>query len=41
MRGGVTVQDLLHIYTYDDREAISVVIKENLETTKQTQMPFI
>lgn len=41
MRGGVTVLDLLHVFSFEDREAISVIIKENLETTKQIQMPFV
>lgn len=41
MRGGVTLQELLHIYSFDDREAMYQVIKENLETTKETRMPFI
>jgi len=41
MRGGVTLQELLHIYSYDDREAMYSVIKENLEITKETQMPIL
>jgi hypothetical protein len=41
MRGGVTVNDLLYTYSYQDREMIYVVINENIETTKETQMPLL
>lgn len=41
MRGGVSVQDLLHIYSYDDRESFYSVIKENIELTKESRMPLI
>lgn len=41
MRGGVTLQELLHVYSYDDREAMYSVVKENLEITKETQMPIL
>lgn len=41
MRGGVTVQELLHIYSHDDRESMYAIIKDNLETTKESGMPFV
>ena len=41
MRGGVTLQELLHAYSYDDRIAMYSVIKENLEMTKQSHLPLI
>jgi uncharacterized membrane-anchored protein YitT (DUF2179 family) len=41
MRGGVTILELLHYYSHDDREAMYTVIKENLEMTKDTQMPLL
>jgi hypothetical protein len=41
MRGGVTVNDLLHTFSHDDREAAYSVIKENIETTKNTGMTLI
>ncbi len=41
MRGGVTVQELLHFYSADDREAMYTVIKENIELTKTSQMPMV
>ena len=36
MRGGVTVNEMLHIYSFEDREAVNAVIKENIEATKET-----
>lgn len=41
MRGGITVNDLLYIYSYEDREALYKVIKENIETTKETGLPLL
>jgi len=41
MRGGVNSQDLFHIYGYEDRQIINQIIKENIETTKKTQMPIL
>lgn len=41
MRGGVTINDLLHVYSYDDRNGMYKVIEENIETTKETQMPLL
>jgi hypothetical protein len=39
MRGGVTIDEGFAL-TYDDRVIIADIIKDNLETTKKTQMPF-
>lgn len=41
MRGGVTLEQLLHVYSYDDREAMYEIVKENIETTKATNMPLV
>lgn len=41
MRGGVSVIELLHYYSHDDRNAMYEIIKENLEMTKDTQMPLV
>lgn len=41
MRGGVTLDELLHVYSYDDRDNMYTIIKENIELTKTAQMPFI
>ena len=41
MRGGITVNDLLFNYGFEDREAAYAIINENIENTKTTQMPLI
>ena len=41
MRGGVSSQDLFHIYTYEDRKIINGIIKENIENTKASKMPLM
>ena len=41
MRGGVTVNDLLHVYSADDREFIYNVINENIESTKVSGLPLL
>lgn len=39
MRGGISLDD---VYTMspEEREIVGEIIKENLETTKKTGMPF-
>ena len=39
MRGGVSYEDVLNM-SEDEREIISKIVEENLETTKKTSMPF-
>jgi hypothetical protein len=41
MRGGVSSQDLFHIYSYEDRQLMFDIIKENIEATKTSKMPLI
>jgi len=41
MRGGVSVNDLLDRYSSEDREVFYEIIKENIEATKNTQMPLL
>jgi hypothetical protein len=41
MRGGVTVDQLLHQYSHDDRSAMYTVVKENIELSKETNMPLV
>lgn len=41
MRGGVTVDQLLHQYSYDDRNSMYIVIKENIDISKETNMPLV
>lgn len=39
MRGGVTLNEA-YLLDFNDREIISGIIKENLETTKTSGLPF-
>ena len=41
MRGGVNVNDLFDRYSVEDIELLHEIIQENLETTRQTQMPLV
>jgi len=41
MRGGVSINDLMDRYTSEDRDIMYNIIKENIETTKKTQLPLI
>jgi|TARA_B100000424_G_scaffold266668_1_gene258211 hypothetical protein len=39
MRGGVTYNEGFNL-SYEDRVIISDIVKENMETTKKSGMPF-
>lgn len=39
MRGGVSYNEA-HLMTYEERELVSKLIKSNLETTKESGLPF-
>lgn len=39
MRGGISYEDAM-LLSFSDRELIGKIVKDNLETTKKTQMPF-
>lgn len=39
MRGGLTYEEAMNL-GFQERDIISGIINENLETTKKTQMPF-
>lgn len=39
MRGGVSYEDILNMSIHE-REAINDIIEENLETTKNSKLPF-
>lgn len=41
MRGGVSSQDLFHIYSHEDRQIIGEIIKENIEATKNSKIALI
>lgn len=39
MRGGITLDEAYNLCV-DDRTIINDLVKENLETTKKTKLPF-
>ena len=39
MRGGLSYTEAMHL-SMDERDLINAIIKENLDTTKKTKMPF-
>lgn len=39
MRGGVTYNEIFH-FSAKERDIISKIVKENLETTKKTGLPY-
>jgi hypothetical protein len=39
MRGGITYEDAMHM-GYKERNFINDLVKENLETTKKSGLPF-
>jgi hypothetical protein len=41
MRGGVNINDLFDRYSAEDRDLLYVIIKDNIDTTKATQMPLL
>jgi hypothetical protein len=38
-RGGATYEDVMNM-SFQERELISALIKENMETTNKTRLPF-
>lgn len=41
MRGGVTMEELLHVYTAEDLEIMNKIIQENIELTQKSGMSLI
>lgn len=39
MRGSISYEDAVML-SFEDREVISKIIKDNLETTEKTRLPF-
>lgn len=39
MRGGLTYEQAM-LLSHEERQSISALIKDNLETTKKTNLPF-
>ena len=41
MRGGVNAHDLLWNLSYEDREIMSSIMKDNIEATNKSGMPLL
>jgi hypothetical protein len=41
MRGGVSSDDLFHKYSYEDRQILNEIIKDNIEATKSSRLPLV
>jgi hypothetical protein len=41
MRGGISMEDLLHVYSFEDRDMLNAIIKENVEATIESRMPLL
>lgn len=41
MRGSLSYYDLMHTLNQEDREVLNKIIKENIELTKESKMPFL
>jgi hypothetical protein len=39
MRGGISIDDAFTM-SFEDRQIVSAIVKDNLETAKKTGMPF-
>ena len=41
MRGGVTMHELLHVYSSEDLELMTKIIEENIELTQKSGLSLI
>ena len=41
MRGGVKADELFYMYSYEDRNIMNNIIKENIDLTKKTGKNFL
>jgi hypothetical protein len=41
MRGSLTHYDLFHVLSVDDREILTKIIKEQIETVNKTGLPIL
>ena len=41
MRGGLSSEDLFHIYSVEDRKIMNDIIKENIENTKKARISLL
>jgi len=41
MRGGVSSLDLFYVYSFEDRQIMNNIIKDNIEATKNAKIPLL
>jgi hypothetical protein len=41
MRGGVTSEQLFHVYSAEDRKIINDIVNDNIELTKSSGLPLL
>lgn len=41
MRGAVTTEQLMHVYSWEDRQIIAEIAKENIELTKESRLAIM
>lgn len=41
MRGGVSSNELFHVYSKEDRDIMDNIIRDNIELSKKTGMNFL
>ena len=41
MRGGISLNDLLHVLGSEDRDIMYDIVKDNIELTKESRMPLL
>lgn len=41
MRGGVSSENLFHVYSYEDRAILNDIIKDNIELTKKSGLSLL
>ena len=41
MRGSLTWHELMHCLSYEDREILHRIVKENIQLVEKTKMPLL
>jgi hypothetical protein len=41
MRGGVSSEELFHVYSHEDRQIMNEIIKDNIEATKKSRIGLL
>jgi hypothetical protein len=41
MRGGVTMEELLHVYSHEDVEIMTKIVQDNIELTQKSGIALL